>query len=153
MELLSEYIDAYLSTLKYLDEVISEPADEYGLSFEQYLIMHGIAEKDGITLTDIVEDRHVTRAAVSRQIKMLLKKGYIYQEADENDRRRMLLHLTDLGVEIEKIVTERVTNRFDGWVQVFGEDKAQAILEFIRHFDEKVVSKTRARARQCDGEY
>lgn len=89
MELLSQYIDAYLSTLKYLDEVVSEPAADYGLSFEQYLIMHSIADQDGLTLTDVVERRHVTRAAVSRQIKMLLKKEFIYQEPDEMDRRRM----------------------------------------------------------------
>ena len=55
MELLSQYIDAYLSTLKYLDEVVSEPAADYGLSFEQYLIMHSIADQDGLTLTDVVE--------------------------------------------------------------------------------------------------
>lgn len=128
MELLSQYIDAYLSTLKYLDEVVSEPAADYGLSFEQYLIMHSIADQDGLTLTDVVERRHVTRAAVSRQIKMLLKKEFIYQEPDEMDRRRMLLHLTEAGADVERIVTKRVENRFDGWVESFGEDKA------IRHF-------------------
>ncbi|WP_419155217.1 MarR family winged helix-turn-helix transcriptional regulator [Weissella minor] len=147
MELLNEYIDAYLSTLKYLDEVISEPADEYGLSFEQYLIMHNIAQKDGLTLSDIVDDRKVTRAAVSRQIKTLLKRDYVYQEPDEDDRRRMLLHLTETGIEIEKIVTGRVENRFEGWVEVFGSVKAREILDFIKMFDDKVVSKTKAKAR------
>ncbi|MGY4842686.1 MarR family winged helix-turn-helix transcriptional regulator [Weissella cibaria] len=147
MELLSQYIDAYLSTLKYLDEVVSEPAADYGLSFEQYLIMHSIADQDGLTLTDVVERRHVTRAAVSRQIKMLLKKEFIYQEPDEMDRRRMLLHLTEAGVDVERIVTKRVENRFDGWVESFGEDKAHKVLAFIRQFDDKVVSKTKAKVK------
>ncbi|WP_446002621.1 MarR family transcriptional regulator [Weissella viridescens] len=147
MDLLNEYIDAYLSTLKYLDEVISEPADEYELSFEQYLILHNIAQKDGLTLSDIVDNRSVTRAAVSRQIKMLLKRDYVYQEPDENDRRRMLLHLTEEGIEVEKVVTRRVETRFQGWVEVFGQTTAQNILEFIRTFDDKVVSKTKARSR------
>lgn len=152
MELLSEYIDAYLSTLKYLDEVVSEPAADYGLSFEQYLIMHSIAQQDGLTLTDVVERRHVTRAAVSRQIKMLLKKEFIYQEPDTADRRRMLLHLTVTGREVEAIVTKRVENRFDGWVQAFGEEQAHKVLAFIRQFDDKVMSKTKAKikARNLD---
>ncbi|MCT0957086.1 MarR family transcriptional regulator [Weissella cibaria] len=147
MELLSQYIDAYLSTLKYLDEVVSEPAADYGLSFEQYLIMHSIADQDGLTLTDVVERRHVTRAAVSRQIKMLLKKEFIYQEPDEMDRRRMLLHLTEAGADVERIVTKRVETRFDGWVESFGEDKAHKVLAFIRQFDDKVVSKTKAKVK------
>lgn len=44
-ELLKEAIDVYLSSLKYLDNFVSEPATKYGLSFEQYLILHTIAEK------------------------------------------------------------------------------------------------------------
>lgn len=147
MELLTEYVEAYLSTLKYLDEVVSEPAAEFGVSFEQYLIMHSIAQQDGITLTDIVDRRHVTRAAVSRQIKMLLKKEYVYQTPDDTDSRRMLLHLTDAGVEVETVVTGRVERRFDGWLETFGEEKALKVLEFIRQFDERVVSKTKAKVK------
>lgn len=78
---------------------------------------------------------------------MLLKRDYVYQEPDENDRRRMLLHLTEEGVEVEKVVTRRVETRFQGWVEVFGQTTAQNILEFIRTFDDKVVSKTKARSR------
>lgn len=152
MALLSQYVDAYLSTLKYLDEVVSEPAADYGLSFEQYLIMHSVAQQDGITLTDVVERRHVTRAAVSRQIKMLLKKGYLFQEPDIMDRRRMLLHLTPVGKQVEIVVSKRVERRFDGWLEAFGEDQAHRVLAFIRQFDDKVVSKTRAKikARQLE---
>jgi DNA-binding MarR family transcriptional regulator len=145
MELLTEYIDAYLTTLKYLDEVVSEPAEEFDLSFEQYLIMRSIAEHEGMTLTDFVEIRHVTRAAVSRQIKMLLKKGFIYQKVDDNDRRRQFLHLTTRGREVESVVRARVERRFDGWVEAFGEEKARIVLDFIHQFESKVVSKTKAK--------
>lgn len=68
MPLVAKYINAYLSTIKYLNEMVAVPAAQYGLSFEQYLIMQGIAQHDGLTLTDIVAKRQVTRAAVSRQI-------------------------------------------------------------------------------------
>ena len=109
MQLLDDYIDAYISTLKYLDEVVSEPAAEYGLSFEQYLIMHAIAESyDDITLTDIVEKRKVTRAAISRQIKMLMKKEYVYQETDCHDRRRQILRLTNEGKVVCEVVNPLV---------------------------------------------
>jgi DNA-binding MarR family transcriptional regulator len=147
MELLDDYIDAYLSTLKYLDEVVSEPAAEFDLSFEQYLILHSVAQNGNMTLTDFVEKRHVTRAAISRQIKMLIKKDYIWQEPDELDRRKLFLHLTSRGREVEKIVRERVERRFDGWVEAFGEDTAVKVLDFIRDFDKKVVAKTKAKVK------
>ncbi|GAK31374.1 transcriptional regulator [Weissella oryzae SG25] len=148
MKLLNGYIDAYLTTVKYLDDVVSEPAMEFGLSFEQYLIMHSIANhQSGLTLTEVVESRNVTRAAISRQIKMLLKKQYIYQVHDRADRRRMLLYLTSEGTVVEKVVTMRVQHRFEGWVETFGEASAERGLRILKLIERKIVSKARARIK------
>lgn len=147
MKLLNEYIEAYVTTLKYLDDVVSEPALEFGLSFEQYLIMHNIKQYEGITLTDVVYKRNVTRAAISRQIKTLLKKQYVYQVPDHEDRRRMLLFLTPEGREVEGIVSRRVEHRFEGWIEVFGEDSVRKGLKIIQKIERKIVAKARARVK------
>ncbi|MDR3190806.1 MAG: MarR family transcriptional regulator [Lactobacillaceae bacterium] len=147
MVLLEEYIEAYLSTIKYLDDVVSEPAAEFDLSFEQYLIMHKVANGHNVTLSDIVDERQVTRAAISRQIKMLVKKEYVTQEIDPIDRRRLFLRLTDAGYAVEAIVAERVETKFNQWMDSFGERQARYILGCINQFDAAVVSKTRANLR------
>ncbi|ATF40683.1 MarR family transcriptional regulator [Weissella paramesenteroides] len=141
MPLVAKYINAYLSTIKYLNEMVAVPAAQYDLSFEQYLIMQGIAQHDGLTLTDIVAKRQVTRAAVSRQIRMLLRKQYIWQEADVTDRRRMLLHLTKRGQEVERELTDRIECRFDSWLISLGEERATEILKYMIKFDEKALTK------------
>ncbi|KAA8442121.1 MarR family transcriptional regulator [Weissella paramesenteroides] len=141
MPLVAKYINAYLSTIKYLNEMVAVPAAQYDLSFEQYLIMQGIAQHDGLTLTDIVAKRQVTRAAVSRQIRMLLRKQYIWQEADVTDRRRMLLHLTKRGHEVERELTDRIECRFDSWLISLGEERATEILKYMIKFDEKALTK------------
>ncbi|MBM7544554.1 MarR family winged helix-turn-helix transcriptional regulator [Periweissella beninensis] len=137
-ELLEKYIDVYLAYVKYLDDVIAQPAAKYKLSFEQYLILRDVAQRETLTLTDIVDERNVTRAAISRQIKMLLKRNYIYQEPDIKDRRRMLLHLTPDGKEAERIISRKVRDRFNGWIDIFGSEKAEDILRFIQDFGEVV---------------
>lgn len=141
MPLVAKYINAYLSTIKYLNEMVAVPAAQYDLSFEQYLIMQGIAQHDGLTLTDIVAKRQVTRAAVSRQIRMLLRKQYIWHEADVTDRRRMLLHLTKRGQEVERELTDRIECRFDSWLISLGEERATEILKYMIKFDEKALTK------------
>lgn len=141
MPLVAKYINAYLSTIKYLNEMVAVPAAQYDLSFEQYLIMQGIAQHDGLTLTDIVAKRQVTRAAVSRQIRMLLRKQYIWQEEDVTDRRRMLLHLTKRGQEVERELTDRIECRFDSWLISLGEERATEILKYMIKFDEKALTK------------
>lgn len=132
--LLNEAIEVYLSSLKYLDNFVSEPAKKYGLSFEQYLILHTIATSDQVSLMDIANDRHVTRSAISRQIKVLLNHNYISQEPAKSDRRRLYLRLTPEGKEVEQQVTDVVANRFDNWINYYGEDRAHDIIDFIRDF-------------------
>lgn len=133
-QLLNEYIDVYMTSLKYLDSFISEPATEFKLSFEQYLILHTIKENINVTLVEIAAERQVTRSAISRQIKVLLGLDYIYQERDTTDRRRLYLRLTPRGDEIEREISKKAQQRFQGWVDHFGQDKAEEILSFIRQF-------------------
>jgi len=134
--LLDAFIDVYMSSLKYLDEFVSEPAKEFHLSFEQYLILREITRNHDVTLMDIASKRQVTRSAISRQIKLLLKQGYLRQQPDENDRRRLYLIATDAGKRAERVIRQRINQRFQGWVDVYGNERAHDILEFIQDFSQ-----------------
>lgn len=144
-QLLDEYIDVYMKSLKYLDSFVSEPAMKYSLSFEQYLIMHDIAQQSHVTLARIADRRGVTRSAISRQIKVLLKLDYIYQQRDEKDHRRQFLHLTSRGRQIEEILAKAAEDRFNGWIKIFGEDRAMDLLQFIRQFSEAANLENKSR--------
>lgn len=139
--LLDAFIDVYMSSLKYLDEFISEPAQAFHLSFEQYLILREITQNDQVTLMDIASKRQVTRSAISRQIKVLLKAGYLQQQPDENDRRRLYLLVTPTGAKAERAIRQRIKQRFQGWLDVYGDQRAHEILDFIRDFSQVTQMK------------
>ena len=139
--LLDAFIDVYMSSLKYLDEFISEPAQAFHLSFEQYLILREITQNDQVTLMDIASKRQVTRSAISRQIKVLLTAGYLQQQPDENDRRRLYLLVTPTGAKAERAIRQRINQRFQGWLDVYGDQRAHEILDFIRDFSQVTQMK------------
>ena len=139
--LLDAFIDVYMSSLKYLDEFISEPAQAFHLSFEQYLILREMTQNDQVTLMDIASKRQVTRSAISRQIKVLLKAGYLQQQPDENDRRRLYLLVTPTGAKAERAIRQRINQRFQGWLDVYGDQRAHEILDFIRDFSQVTQMK------------
>ncbi|MDT6980159.1 MarR family transcriptional regulator [Levilactobacillus zymae] len=141
--LLDAFIDVYMSSLKYLDEFISEPAKAFHLSFEQYLILREITRHQNVTLMDIASQRQVTRSAISRQIRVLLRQGYLRQQPDENDRRRLYLLATPAGEQAERLIRQRIDQRFQGWLDMYGEDRAQEILSFIRDFSQVTRLKNR----------
>ncbi|MGR3742468.1 MarR family winged helix-turn-helix transcriptional regulator [Companilactobacillus sp. DQM5] len=140
-QLLQDYIDIYVSAIKYIEELVSKPTQEYyGLSFEQFLILREINDDSSISLKDIAAKRNVTRGAISRQAGVLIKNDFIVQEIDPNDRRRMILHLTEKGKKAVNELMPKIRERFSGWVDAFGKKKTQEMLTLMNEFKEKVMT-------------
>jgi DNA-binding MarR family transcriptional regulator len=101
-----------------------------------------------VTLARIADNRGVTRSAISRQIKVLLNLDYIYQQRDDKDHRRQYLHLTPRGRQIEEIVTQKASDRFTSWVNIFGQEKAESLLDFIKEFSEVAKLENNGKASE-----
>jgi len=138
--LLSAFVETYFTTIKNFNDLISAPMAKYKLSFEQYQILHDVAENEAISLTDIVNKRHVTKPAIARQIRVLRDLDYLHQEQSNLDRRRFLLHLTPLGVRVEHQVTEAARMQFNRWLTVLGHDKAEQLLSLLNEVGEKLIN-------------
>lgn len=138
-QLLQDYIEIYVSAIKYLEELVSKPTQEYGLSFEQFLILKEIYDDNSISLKDIAAKRDVTRGAISRQAGVLIRNNYILQEIDPSDRRRMILHVTDDGQKVVEDLMPKISKRFYSWIDRFGEDKAKELLSLMTEFKEKIM--------------
>ncbi|WP_226789472.1 MarR family winged helix-turn-helix transcriptional regulator [Latilactobacillus graminis] len=140
-QLLDEYIEIYMSAIKYVEDLVSEPTHAYQLSFEQYLIMKEVADDNSVSLIDIAKKRGVTRGAISRQIRVLLKLDYITQAIDPNDRRRLILNLTPTGAETVAALNPKIHERFASWITTFGKDNAQQMLALMNEFRRKIMAK------------
>ncbi|MFD1319304.1 MarR family winged helix-turn-helix transcriptional regulator [Loigolactobacillus zhaoyuanensis] len=139
--LLEDYIDVYMSGFKYISDLVSEPTKEFNLSFEQFLIMRDIAAGQQVAMSDIAIKRGVTKAAISRQIRVMLELHYIEQERDASDRRRLYLRLTDEGQKVAQAINHAIHQRFHGWVALFGEDEAQELLRLMQKVSTKIIHK------------
>lgn len=138
-DLLNQAINIYLSALKRLEHVVSQPAAQYSLSFEQYLILQEIVAHPGTKLMDIAARRQVTRSAVSRQLRVLIKHDYVLQEQDQEDRRKVSLVATSAGCRVAHAIESRINQRFAKWVQIYGEDRGRKLLQLLDEFNNQVI--------------
>lgn len=138
-ELLNQAIDIYMSSLKGLEHFVSQPAARYSLSFEQYLILQEVVRSPGIKLMDIAEKRRVTRSAVSRQLRVLIRNDYIKQEPDQADRRKVSLAATPAGRAVAIKIERRISERFAKWVAVFGEERGRLLLQLLDESNYQVI--------------
>lgn len=141
-ELLTEFIGIYMSALKNLEKLISQPTSEFGISFEQWLIMAAVTKNKNekpLTMTEIAATRGVTKGAVARQLKPLFEREYLQQIQDAADRRRVLLVLTPKGQDIESVITLRVNKRFNEWLDIYGHDEGLDLLKTLHRLDDLIV--------------
>lgn len=140
-DLLNEYIEVYFTAFKNVGDLVSEPMHQYHLSFEQFLIMRDVAAGHKVALSAIAEQRRVSRAAISRQIKSLLDRDYLVQERDTDDRRRQFLHLTPTGEQVTAKLNVAISERFGEWGDVLGEADARELLRIMRRVGESIIQR------------
>lgn len=141
-QLFDAFINSYLFSLKYLQDFLSAPAEKYGVSFDQFLIMHEINQAhDNITLMELSKAHQVSRSAISRQISGLLAANYVAQQTDLDDRRRRILKLTTQGRQVEDTLFKEGLKKAQSTLNVFGADKLDHTLKFINDFTDEIMVK------------
>jgi DNA-binding MarR family transcriptional regulator len=76
------------------------PAEAFGI----LMITHF---HQGIIQQDIAEMAKKDKSAVLRQIDVLENKGLVQRQADEHDRRKNLIFITDKGKEIVQTIVDK----------------------------------------------
>jgi len=141
MELFNRFSHMYLHGFKNLADMFAEPATEHGITLDEFYILYDIAEAKGkIRLMDIAATHGVTRSAISRLIGRLLRKDYLYQEAEDHDRRNKVLKLTPEGARIEHVVFTELLQRNRAWSQSFNLAKQYQTLDLVDEFMDQFVN-------------
>lgn len=89
---------------------------QYGLSLGQFAVLEVLYHKGDMTVGQVQEKTLSTSGTIPVIIKNLEKSGYVTHRADECDKRKCILHITDKGACLIK--------------QVFPENKEMIINSF-----------------------
>ena len=89
---------------------------QYGLSLGQFAVLEALYHKGDMTVGQVQEKILSTSGTIPVIIKNLEKSDYVTHRADECDKRKCILHITDKGADLIK--------------QVFPENKEMIINSF-----------------------
>ena len=96
----TEGIGRYISYLHRLGaSFLSKEYDQYEIGFGQYQFLLRLYLGDGVSHEDLTEQVCVDKATTTRAIKKLEEKGYVKLSANENDKRKYHIYLTQKALE------------------------------------------------------
>ena len=83
--------------LKYNVPLYSWVEKTYGLSRPEYVVVFSLGLKDGAVARDIASSSGFPQNTLSRAIQRLADRGLVERAADADDRRRIVLTLSEQG--------------------------------------------------------
>lgn len=93
--------------------LIVEACRDLGLNYSEYALLLKLNHMEGCSQDELASVLYVDKAAITRVIKGLEAKGYLYREVDSIDRRLRRLYLTEFGHQ-QEIVIEDIVNQLMG---------------------------------------
>ncbi len=110
-----ESIDYYIKTSWHsLSRLYNQKAQKHGMTTSTAFILLKISTSEGTPATKIAPLMGLESRSLTRSLKNLEEKGYIYKEKDVKDRRSVRIYLTEKGKEKKgkAIETVKTFNQF-----------------------------------------
>lgn len=125
-----EFAGLYRWLINNLSESMSRESQKYGLSFDQFLVMHEIQNANNETTNSALADKmQVSRSAISRQCRSLRKMAFIAEQSDENDQRIRRVHLTEKGLEVYRHLLFYYVDLYKDLQNEIGQDTVGATID------------------------
>lgn len=127
----------YLETMFYMRKVNSHKEIHDSVHGENFVLFF-ISQNGGKVIpSDISNEMGISSARVAAALNSLEKKGLIIRKIDAEDRRRILIDLTDSGREQVKSHYRMVMNMVKNMLQYLGENDAREFIRIMKRLAEK----------------
>ena len=85
---------------------------EYGFGRAHHRVIYFVGRNPRITVSELLAILKITKQSLSRVLGQLVREGFIIQTEGIRDRRQRLLELTDVGIKLERQLSESQRQRF-----------------------------------------
>jgi DNA-binding MarR family transcriptional regulator len=97
---------------------------EYGFGRAHHRVIYFVGRHPHSTVSDLLGILRITKQSLSRVLSQLVDEGIITQRPGPRDRRQRLLELTEKGMDLERMLTEKQRARI---ARAYREAGAEAV--------------------------
>ena len=117
-----------------MSRMYNQKANDYGVSISVGFILLNI-DKEGTPSTQLGPKMGMEPTSLSRTLKAMEEKGFIYRKVDTKDKRKVLIHLTEEGIDKRRIARQVVLNFNDRIIDSIPKGKLKTFYEVAERLD------------------
>jgi len=108
---------------------------------EHWRILQVLSDEHGRSMGDLAEQVLLNHPALTKNIDKLVSRGLVQRAADANDNRKVLVYISDLGLETVRRLKKRVDAHHDGIEEALGPRKTSQLKKLLESFIEGSESR------------
>jgi DNA-binding MarR family transcriptional regulator len=101
------------------------------------------------TLGDLAERHHVSASTMSRTVDVLVKRAWVDRRSHPEDRRQVLLSLTDTGEAAHREMRRRAEDSITGLIEQLPEDECARLYDGLRAL-QQLAARAAGHGLSCD---
>lgn len=94
-------------------DFVSDPdhiLDDYGFGRAHHRVVHFVGRNPGMNVAELLDILRITKQSLSRVLRDLIDKGFVFQQEGSRDRRQRLLYLTPQGRDLHRrLITPQIS--------------------------------------------
>lgn len=137
---MEEFQRSYLFQRKFLRTYANSPKKKYGITFDEYLIIHDISTAiNGLSSVELANRHQVSKPAMTRLLNGLIDKKMISFDSSDRDQRRKIWSVTELGSSAETDITKNELANVQEWIEQVGLSRIQQFFSFLDEFQTAIT--------------
>jgi DNA-binding MarR family transcriptional regulator len=104
----------------------------YGFGRAHHRTIYFVGRNPGITVGDLLAILKITKQSLARVLGELMRGGFVVQRADNRDRRRRRLYLSDEALAMERMLSEAQAERLGAAIAAAGPEAARGFRAVLR---------------------
>ncbi len=101
---------------------------------EHWRILHVLSDEQGRSMGELAERVLLNAPALTKTIDKLVSRGVVQRAADPLDNRKVLVFISDLGLEVVARLKERVDAHHDSIEETLGPRKMSQLMRLLENF-------------------
>jgi DNA-binding MarR family transcriptional regulator len=119
---------------------LSTELNKGNVSFPQFFLLTYLSSEEYLTMSDIAKKMSHSTAAATGLVDRLEKLGYVERVHAAEDRRKIMVRITNKGVQLVSKMRTEIANDLAGIIAGLDEDQADALAHTKRAIQDRAIS-------------
>ncbi len=117
---------------------VVEACESLQLTYSEFALLLKLYDSEGCSQEDMAAMLYLDKAVVTRVIKSLEKKNFIYREQDTMDRRMKRIYMTEYGKSQEEFIKNIIKRLVDYMALQLPLDEVQSLMSGFQDLADKM---------------